>query len=179
LRSLVLQQSTRAQACPPPASLVAGSYQSDPVRGVGEFVVVTYVAECDAPGRPRRTINGSAAISSMGGACSGHNLVAPTTVATNPMMTTIANLSAGSCDVGSGRNKLSFVSGYVVGLEASDAVTAELRFSNGAVESSPIHNGRIVVVALQAGSVCTVRALDAAGVPLAEIGPLGMPGTCQ
>ncbi len=179
LRSLVLQRQAKSQPCPPPAHLVSGTYVADPTQGVGDWTVVTYVAECDSPGAPRQAIDGYQAMNRSGEGCggsSGHTAGMP--LGTGPVA--FDDISISLCGQPGRPGGLSVISGYV---SVTGAAMTEAVYSSGATVRATIHGSRFVVVAPWTTQVCALRALDASGAILAETkpnssGPFATAGAC-
>ncbi len=178
LRSLSVQRQAQSQPCPggqPPWRLVSGSYRADPVQAVGDWVVVTYTAECIPPGQPRQTISGYMAEDGHGSGCGGSGNTQPLPPAATPPATgplTISVEGTGQCGGAAGSPGLSVIPGYVTG---AGAVSAQALFASGPPASAPVRAGRFVILADNDHAICTVRALDAGGAVLAEQ-KLGWPG---
>jgi hypothetical protein len=179
LRSLLVQRQAQSQACEGPWHLVPGSYHADPAQTVGDWAVVTYTAECDAPGLPRQIVSGYNAMGGQGGGCagwSGHSFNSPAVNGT----VAFDNIERGACGNPGAPNGLSVITGLV---STPSAVSIEISFSNGATASGLIRNGRFVVTAPWASEACVVRTLDASGAVLVEdklaLSGSGSPlGTC-
>jgi hypothetical protein len=164
LRSLTLQRQAQSQPCPAPSSLVPGTYLADPVRVSGDWVVLTYAAECATPGQPRQTINGYVAEDGWGSGCGGSGSLQPITPSASGPVTIFVE-GPGQCDGVGGAAGLSVIPGVVTG---PGAVTAQALFASGPSASAPIRAGRFVIVAPNGAAVCSVRAVDVGGAVLAE-----------
>ncbi len=166
LREILAQYQARTLACASelPHQLVPGSYQADPPRAVGDYVVVTFTAQCDSPGRPRAVMTGYAAVDRGGRYCFGQGeRHSGASTPGNPVTVEI-EMGAGTCG-GSGRPGLTVMMGYVTG---EGATSAEMLFTSGTSAFSPIVGGRFTITAPIAETICTVRALDAQGTVLAR-----------
>ena len=164
LRTLLVQRQAQSQACQGPWQLVPGSYQAYPAQTVGDWAVVTYTAECDAPGLPRQIVSGYNAMGGQGSGCAGwsaHSLNIPAVSGT----VAFEDIERGACGNPGAAGGLSVITGLV---SNPSAVSIEISFSNGATGSGPIRNGRFVVTAPWASEACMVRALDASGAVLVE-----------
>ena len=175
LRSFWLQRDAQSQACPAPRHTVPGTYTAN-VGQVGGWLVITYSAECAAPGVPPQATSGYLAEDGHGAGCSGAALGQPATPASSASAV-FDDVAAGQCGLPGQPNGLTIVTGRVVG---TGAATVELGFSGAATLSVPLQGGRFSVTALGATAVCQLHALDAGGARLASYaltglvpGPLG------
>jgi hypothetical protein len=167
LLSYWVQRDAQDQACSPPGSLVAGSYQADPAQAAGGWVVVTYTAECDPPGQPRQQVDGFVARSSQGPSCTGWGIDAPNLGAPGEP-NGFSSISRGECggpNGPGGPGGLDVITGRVVG---TGVVSVEVTLAGGGTVRAPIRQGRFAVTALGDRPACAVRALDVNGAVLAE-----------
>jgi hypothetical protein len=174
-------QAVQSRACPDPSKLVPGTYLADPVRSTDGWMAVTYTVECDPPGGPRQSLNGFAAQDWYSGGCSGGFLgVQPTTPSATGVLTISVSVPIARCDGDFGSPGLIVIPGYVTG---SGAVIAQALFASGPSASAPIRASRFLFAVSDKTTICSVRALDAAGAVLAEnkltgSGQNGTAGTC-
>jgi hypothetical protein len=166
LRLLAAQRAASpSRVCPLPARLAPSSYQADPAQTVGDYLSITFTLECAQPGQPMQTIDGFAAIGLRGDTCTGWASNPPSVpVTTGPV--TIDRASSGRCGNAGAQGSFSLVYGRVSG---AGVVTAQVLFADGATANGPVRNGRFVVGAPQAATICLVRVLDAGGAVLDEM----------
>ena len=120
-----------------------GRYAADPPQSVSDWAVVTYAAECDAPGQPRRAVGGYIAEDRRGSACGGSGSWQPITLSAIGSPVIYLEV-AGQCSGSGGLGALSVITGYV---SRAEIVSAQVLFAAGATASAPVRGGRFAIVA--------------------------------